>query len=674
MSKKDYFGALSALTLLNCMAKPRISSACAEGSKDLVSIGRTNIHKEKRHHMSHAISSKRGCLLRAVLMSPVLVLSALFTFEAQAVSLPLNGNRTVLSGTDCGIATYRFDTTATYGGQALDLLIEVLAEDNEYSGRCVGIESNVLAVRMKDADPDDDVAYMDLKVTVVRKNTTTPVEVDRILLTSFDLDIDAGLTSTDDVYLRSPDSSYLSSTSLVTYSKGSFFGGSFQAKLKGTTTKNCNDTAAVVDPTCRGGAVFINGANGVNTVSSTILRLQNDNAYGQSGSLTDNRLFQISFEIGALNAIVDNNNDYGDAPATYGSAGNSINANIALGYGLVPDNDATAKASANANGDDTDTQPIEFDDEDGVRLNGAALNGQSIEAGSIASLNVNTFGTGYLSAWVDLDRNGNFSGAGERVVTDLLVTSTTVTSSTVPITIPGGATLGNSFIRFRFTQNAGGAATGLSTAEGEVEDYLIVLTASDPNVRLVKRITAINGLTTNPNDGTNLTAVVNDGVANSSDDAANWPNNYLVGALNAGAVKPGDDIEYTIYFFNAGGQAAPDVKICDRLFPGQTLVANAYGPGSDVQLRLGTSAPLGLTAANDSSDRTQLIAANATVPTTCNLKDPNNNGTLQIDVTGVNGTGNPALTQLPRSTGQGTPNNAYGFFRFKARINPTPVP
>ena len=219
-----------------------------------------------------------------------------------------------------------------------------------------------------------------------------------------------------------------------------------------------------------------------------------------------------------------------------------------------------------------------------------------------------------------------------------------------------------------------GAIAGANSATQRLNSLFFGCTAgptvSNPRVRLVKRITAINGQTTNPNDGTNLTAVVNDGVANSSDDESNWPAGYLVGGINAGAVKPGDDIEYTIYFLNAGGTDASNVKICDRLFPQQTFVTNAYGANRDVELRLGTSSVLGLTAASDTSDRTEFIAAGGSVPADCNLKDTNNNGTLVVNVTGASGTGNPTLTALPGSTGPGAPNNAYGLFRFKTRISP----
>ena len=104
----------------------------------------------------------------------------------------------------------------------------------------------------------------------------------------------------------------------------------------------------------------------------------------------------------------------------------------------------------------------------------------------------------------------------------------------------------------------------------------------------VKRITAINGLTTNPNDTTPLNQFVDDTASSvaSNDNHANWPSNYLLGELDAGLVQPGDEIEYTVYFLNAGGGAAADVRICDWIQPNQTFVTGQYG-GNDIALQLG---------------------------------------------------------------------------------------
>ncbi|MGF2035055.1 MAG: hypothetical protein RMZ43_007040 [Nostoc sp. CmiVER01] len=191
------------------------------------------------------------------------------------------------------------------------------------------------------------------------------------------------------------------------------------------------------------------------------------------------------------------------------------------------------------------------------------------------------------------------------------------------------------------------------------------------NVLLVKRITAINGdRTKNPNDNTPLNAFVDDTTSTrqADDNNANWKSGYLLGAIDGGKVKPGDEIEYTIYFLNAGSSNANTVRVCDRISANQSFKGSAYGTSKDIQLQLGTSTVLDLTSANDTSDRAQLISAGGTVPTNCYLKATNDNGTLVIDVTG--NTGVPTLTTMPGSTAQGSPNNSYGFLRFITKVKP----
>ncbi|MGB7247802.1 MAG: GEVED domain-containing protein [Phormidesmis sp.] len=426
-------------------------------------------------------------LLCSSLLTPALILSSLFTPEAKAVSIELTGSRSVISGTDCDIATYRYRTNTIYNGQALDLLVEVLGEDNEYTNgpSCVGTSSGKLAVRIRDKDSADDVGYVELKVTVVEKDTTTPVEVDRLTVTSFDLDTNAGTApaGTDDTYFQAPDSVYISEDSEVQYSGGSFFGGQYQAKLKGTDQRDCSDTPDNPENACRASAVFTSGDSGINRVSSVVVRMQNDDAYGQlapADEPTFFRQFRLSFEIEDFEPTVTDNTDYGDAPSSYGSAGHSVGASIALGYGNIPDHDVAYQASTDADGDDSDATTVDYDDEDGIQLGGQPLDGQSLTAGASTNLNVASFGTGYLSAWIDLDGDGNFTDADEQVVDDLSINSTTVENTTVPIAIPATATAGNSYMRFRFASAQGVGPTGLSSSDGEVEDYRVAIAQSGP--------------------------------------------------------------------------------------------------------------------------------------------------------------------------------------------------
>ena len=239
------------------------------------------------------------------------------------------------------------------------------------------------------------------------------------------------------------------------------------------------------------------------------------------------------------------------------------------------------------------------------------------------------------------------------------------------------------------------SATGLTTntyydfATNTGEDVTV---NSNAQVLMVKRITAINPTSdptqlssVNPNDGTvldkfvhNLTTVAGVPV---NDKNCYWPtatpdtgnpnlctNTYTIGEVNAGKVKPGDTIEYTVYFVNAGGADAKNVKICDLLRPNQT-----YIPGS-LRLQLGGGPTLSLTDLNDPTiDRGQFVPANdpdLTKTKNCNLgaiSTTNSNGVIAINLTGT--TGSPTLLQMPSATSAGSPALSSGWFRFRTKVN-----
>ncbi len=388
-------------------------------------------------------------------------------------------------------------------------------------------------------------------------------------------------------------------------------------------------------------------------------------------------------EVEEGDVVIIDSADYGDAPDTGAGSGagnyrtlasdggplHGTDSTLFLGGGVTDDSDGFGNGT-DSNGDATDDVDDAF-----ASLSGAIAN-TSYPLNNIP-INNTTGADAILHAWIDFDQNGEFEEGEYQSATVASGDTTASLSWDVPVSAMGGTT----YARFRLTTDS--LSDDVNTAEvderslgaasdGEVEDYQLVITPATAEVLMVKRITAVNGAAINPNDGTDLSQFEDDtGSPQAADDNhPNWPADYLVGAVDAGGVQPNDEIEYTVYFLNSGGVAVTDVRLCDRLFPDQLFVTDAYGPGVDVQLQLGTSPVLGLTAADDGSDRTQLIAATAPVDATCNLQEPNDNGTLIIDLTGASGTGEPTLTQFPGSTGPGTPNDAYGFFRFKTRVTP----
>jgi uncharacterized repeat protein (TIGR01451 family) len=179
---------------------------------------------------------------------------------------------------------------------------------------------------------------------------------------------------------------------------------------------------------------------------------------------------------------------------------------------------------------------------------------------------------------------------------------------------------------------------------------------------LVKRITKVNGFTTNPNDGTVLTGSTTD----TYNGVGNWPANYIVGKLNAGVVKPGDTIEYTVYFLNNQGADATGVKICDPIKGSQDFLPNS------IELKLGgASAATPLTDATDGADRANYYVG-GTAPTDCNADQSTavgaDNGGVAIGLTGAATTNQAAQTGIPGAIGVGAPTASYGLFRFSTTV------
>lgn len=193
--------------------------------------------------------------------------------------------------------------------------------------------------------------------------------------------------------------------------------------------------------------------------------------------------------------------------------------------------------------------------------------------------------------------------------------------------------------------------------------------ATNPSVLLVKRITAING--------TPITTVVDpNSTTDTADNNAGWPANYLQGAV-ASSASPGDTVDYTIYFLNAGTGAANNVQMCDPLSQYLTYAPNAYDPqsaSSDGGATSGLGMALVLTngattttnyltgLGTDSPDRGEFVAAN-TVPTGCLMP-----GTLQ-PMTAADNTNGTLRVNLTRASGPTSlPAGAYGYLRFRAVV------
>jgi uncharacterized repeat protein (TIGR01451 family) len=456
-------------------------------------------------------------------------------------------------------------------------------------------------------------------------------------------------------------------------------------------------TATIADNTSNGSVVLtwtgLSGLTQGNTYAR--FRISNDALTSSTPTGTIGR-GEVEDYILTINPV-----DYGDAPDTTAGTGigdyqttlanngpsHTILANLRMGASVDADNGTLQ--NTNADLDDT-TNTGSTDDEDGVTLPSLTTATTSYSA----TVNVTTpAGTpGYLVGWIDFNRNGQFE-TSEGVLYDadtgtpgIQPIAANTSAADVILTWTGITGLNNGdvlYARFRLTSSVLSDANGTQSigalGNGEVEDYPLTVTtpsATNPNVILVKRITAVNTTT--------FTTFVNDPGATNDNDP-DWPgynsgdgsNTFTVGQPSTTA-NPGDELEFTIYFLNTGDAPAANLRICDVLNPNVTFVSDTYngqtptdgGLPSDlgIQLTIGSS-NLYLTGINDSPERGEFVAA-GTAPSNCInpatssqiTTAENVNGAIVVNVT------NSSFTQVPYATSSGSPSNAYGFIRFHATV------
>lgn len=157
--------------------------------------------------------------------------------------------------------------------------------------------------------------------------------------------------------------------------------------------------------------------------------------------------------------------DFGDAPDSYrtslasGGAYHPIVAGVYLG--LAVDAEADGAPGGLADGDGTE--------EDGVLFAGPLTPGEPVIVTVIAST------TGWLDAWVDFNRDGDFADGDEQVFSSEVLS---LGPNERDITTPSTAREGPTFARFRFSTGGHLGYDG-SAVDGEVEDYLVDISACD---------------------------------------------------------------------------------------------------------------------------------------------------------------------------------------------------
>jgi uncharacterized repeat protein (TIGR01451 family) len=396
--------------------------------------------------------------------------------------------------------------------------------------------------------------------------------------------------------------------------------------------------------------------------------------------------------------------DFGDAPDTYGT-NNIVNSNEPLGANhriaadlflgtTAPDTDANGfvdgiENNTNATDDDVSVGTGTGNGNDEGNFTFPILNaGKKNYTISMSNITVTNTSSqpAILHAWIDFNKDGKFDPT--EYASAVVNSNTTAGNPAANLTwssITVGTT-GNTYARFRLTRDSsinlntpGGAAN-----DGEVEDYQVAIAqASDPNLLLVKRITAINPGQPGEIQFNNFDNDADD----NSDNNSQWPdsnsnhndnvNAYLRGVTNSSAVKPGDEVEYTIYFLSTGDINAKSVNICDAVPDHMTFVKNTYGVELGIGLGLdSTTIPLtpNLKLSNLLNDDQGDFYAPGTAPPAnlCKKADPDSYPDYYlIPVTGANNDNGAIVVKiqdLPKATAPGVPTNSYGFIRFQAKV------
>lgn len=168
--------------------------------------------------------------------------------------------------------------------------------------------------------------------------------------------------------------------------------------------------------------------------------------------------------------------EYGDAPASYGEAGQR--GSMLLRLGALVDTEAAPLFSADASGDDSNN----VDDEDGVSITGVPL-----LRGAVGEANVNVTNNlnepAYVQIWADLDQNGFFD-TYDTITGNSFVIPANSGTQTYPISfvIPGDTACGVTFARVRLSTEIA-TPTGMSAdVYGEVEDYVVPISCDPPVV------------------------------------------------------------------------------------------------------------------------------------------------------------------------------------------------
>ncbi|EPE37602.1 hypothetical protein CF66_2387 [Candidatus Photodesmus katoptron] len=166
------------------------------------------------------------------------------------------------------------------------------------------------------------------------------------------------------------------------------------------------------------------------------------------------------------------NIDFGDAPNSYSTLLDSngprhgISSSFYLGS-IPPDGEKDGLLTP------LDDNKLNQKDEDGIIFITA------IEPGMDTLVSIQASRSGYLSAWLDWNQDGDFQDLEEKIFSDLQLVSG---SNILRLPVPNHANIGSTWSRFRFSDQTNIDFFG-GAQKGEVEDHQILITENGIAVR-----------------------------------------------------------------------------------------------------------------------------------------------------------------------------------------------
>ncbi len=266
-------------------------------------------------------------------------------------------------------------------------------------------------------------------------------------------------------------------------------------------------TAPGIDPTATANIVSIQY-----TSTSTF-----NYRIGVLGTGSTVRLTSLDFTCPVLNFPTpqpQTNQDFGDAPSSFGAPAHDIVAGYRLGAVITAETAGYNSQTASADSGD-----------DGVML-------PALTQGQAAMIAVSTAGSGgRLQGWIDWNGDGDFTDSGEQIATDIqdngggdMNAAAGAISFSVPV--PATATTAITFARFRWGTQSGLSPTGIAS-NGEVEDYSLSINPASGSASCPAGQLLIN------QTGNAASIVSSSGVSNSAN---------ALGALAAAGTSPPDPV------------------------------------------------------------------------------------------------------------------------------------